>query len=452
MVYDILVGRNQSDKERFGTEGSIFLGKGYVSMGTTTSLSNKVLLDVSRSHVILVSGKRGSGKSYSLSVIAEEMVHLPGEVSKNLSIIMFDTLGVFWTMKYPNTRDEVLLDEWGLKPKGMDIDLHVPIGFFNDYKEKGLPADSHFAIKESELNAEDWSSIFNVQLTEPIGIIIEQTITGLKEIKGDDYTIKDIIEQIQKNKKFSQQIKDAAENRFRNAEAWGLFSKKGTEVKDLVKRGKVVVIDISAYTQASNGGYIKDLVVAVISRKLLAERIISRKLEELDNIGMGGAMFIDTGKELEKPLVWIFIDEAHEFLPKMGKTLATDALVQLLREGRQPGISLVLATQQPGEIHKDVLTQSDLVISHRLTAQVDINALNSMMQSYLSTDIQSYMNNLPRLRGSAIILDDNSERIYPMRVRPKLSWHGGEAPIALKEKKEELIEERLGLKKESFKI
>ena len=132
------------------------------------------------------------------------------------------------------------------------------------------------------------------------------------------------------------------------------------------------------------------------------------------------------------PLVWIFIDEAHEFLPKDSKTPATDALVQLLREGRQPGISLVLATQQPGQIHKDVMTQSDIVISHRVTAKPDIEALNQIMQTYLLESIRKSLDSLPSLKGSAIILDDNSERIYPMRMRPRFTWHGGEAPTAVK--------------------
>jgi hypothetical protein len=110
--------------------------------------------------------------------------------------------------------------------------------------------------------------------------------------------------------------------------------------------------------------------------------------------------------------------------------------VQLLREGRQPGISLVLVTQQPGELIKDALTQSDIVLSHKLTNSADIQALNSMMQTYLTSDIASYLNNLPNAKGGAILLDDNSERIYPMRVHPKRSWHGGEAPSALKVKKE----------------
>ena len=113
------------------------------------------------------------------------------------------------------------------------------------------------------------------------------------------------------------------------------------------------------------------------------------------------------------------------------KTPASNALIQLLREGRQPGLSLVLATQQPGQIHRDVMTQSDLVISHRVTSAPDLEALNQIMQSYLLDSIRQYMDDLPTLKGSAIILDDNSERIYPMRMRPRFTWHGGEAPTAV---------------------
>ena len=62
MVYDIVLGRNDSDKEKFKKEGLVLIGKHFVKMGETTSLSNKVYLDMARPHVILLSGKRGSGK------------------------------------------------------------------------------------------------------------------------------------------------------------------------------------------------------------------------------------------------------------------------------------------------------------------------------------------------------------------------------------------------------
>ena len=77
MPYEIIVGRNESDKKLFGKEGLVYLGKSYVSMGQYTSLSNQIYLDVARSHIVLVSGKRGSGKSYTLGAIAEAISALP---------------------------------------------------------------------------------------------------------------------------------------------------------------------------------------------------------------------------------------------------------------------------------------------------------------------------------------------------------------------------------------
>ena len=91
MAYDIIIGRGEDQIKELGNKGLIFFGKQYVKMGQFSSLSNRIMLDVSTSHVILVSGKRGSGKSYGLSVMAEEMTHLPKEVSKNLAIIIIDT-------------------------------------------------------------------------------------------------------------------------------------------------------------------------------------------------------------------------------------------------------------------------------------------------------------------------------------------------------------------------
>ena len=185
---------------------------------------------------------------------------------------------------------------------------------------------------------------------------------------------------------------------------------------------------------ASLGAFnVRALIIGLVSKKIFNERMKARKDEEIAAVSHG-ANYERFRVKREMPLVWIFIDEAHEFLPheSVGKTPASDALVQLLREGRQPRVSMVLATQQPGKIHTDVMTQSDIVISHRVTARRDVDALNDVTQSYMKADIAQKLNGLPKLKGAAIILDDNSERIYPMRVRPRFTWHGGEAPMAIK--------------------
>ena len=443
MAYDIIVGRTASDKKKFGDRGTIFLGRHYVKMGQTVSLSSNIRMDVARSHVVLVSGKRGSGKSYTLGVMAEEMSSLPKEVAENMGILIFDTMGIFWTMKYPNQKDEDLLNGWGFNPKKLGtIDIYTPHGFSKEYKQKNIPVDFPFSIKTSELNAGDWMNVFDVELMSSVGILIEKVITDLKESKKE-YGIPEIIKAIKKDKSISKEVADSAINRFESTKSWGLFSKRGTEIKDLIKPGRVSILDISCYSNISGSWGIKNLVTGLICKKLLIERMTARKVEEVKTIEAGESYFgIGTKKRAkgDMPMVWLFLDEAHEFIPKEGKTAASAALVQLLREGRQPGISLVLATQQPGEIHKDVITQSDIVLSHRVTAKKDITALNDMMQTYLLNDIQTYINNLPRMKGSAIVLDDNSERIFPMNVRPRFTWHGGEAPSAVEERREELEE------------
>ena len=62
MPYDVVIGRNEADKKKFGNRGLVYIGKGYVRMGQYTSLSNRILMDIARSHVILVAGKRGKEK------------------------------------------------------------------------------------------------------------------------------------------------------------------------------------------------------------------------------------------------------------------------------------------------------------------------------------------------------------------------------------------------------
>ncbi len=431
MPYDIILGRDSADKERFGNKGLINIGKGYVKMGNYTSMSNNILLDIARSHVILVAGKRGSGKSYSIGVIAEELASLPKENAENIASIIFDTMGIFWTMKYENEKDKTLLDEWKLKTKSLPVKVFVPFGKVEEYKERGIPIDSTFALRASELEAEDWITIFNLEMTSLTGVLIEKIVSELRE-KIKYFSISDIQSAIEKDEKASKEAKEVAFSLFKAAETWGIFSKtkEGTEVKDLILAGKTSVLDISVYSSTSAFN-IRALVISIISRKIFTNRMDSRKKEELAAIRQGQD-YLSYGNKKEDPLVWIFIDEAHEFLPKTGKTPATEALIQLLREGRQPGISLVMATQQPGQIHRDAMSQSDIVISHRVTAKADIEALNEIMQTYLLENIQQKMDDLPSLKGSAIILDDNSERIYPIRIRPRFTWHGGEAPVSIK--------------------
>jgi len=432
MSYNIVIGRNKEDKIKFGEKGLVYIGKGYVKMGNYVSLSNKIWLDIVKSHVILISGKRGSGKSHSIGVIAEELSNLPEEAKKNIAPLIFDTMGIFWTMKYKNEKDFELLEEWKLKSKNLPCITWVPAGYFKEYEKRGLPVDRKFALAVSEIDIEDWLSIFELKMIEPISILIQKVITKLKILKIFD--LEDIINLIKKETESSEETRNSAISLFQAAKSWKVFAKKNenpTKINELIKAGKTTILDLSIYSSASMFN-VKALLIGLISKKLFNQRTLARKKEEIDSIQYG----LNKQEKRELPLIWLFIDEAHEFLPQSTKTPASNALIQLLREGRQPGISMVLATQQPGVIHRDVMTQSDIILSHKLTNKKDIEALNEIMQNYLLEKINKSMKDLPDLKGSAIILDDNSERLYSVRIRPRFTWHGGDAPSAIKEKKE----------------
>jgi uncharacterized protein len=429
MPYDIIIGRNEQDKKIFGNKGLIFIGKGYVKMGRYTSLSNKILMDIARSHVVLVAGKRGSGKSYSLGVLTEELANLPKEASQNIASLIFDTMGIYWTMKFRNEKDKELLKDWNLKSQNSPVKIFIPFGHYHSYIEKGLPIDESFALDVTELESEDWIITFGLDMINPVSVLIERTISKLKE--EESFGISDILRNLKKDETSLKETKNAAIALFEAADTWGIFARnkeEATKIENLITAGTTSILDLSVYN--SVGAFnVRALVISLVSRKIFNQRMSARKKEEINSVSKG-INYLSYEKK-ENPLVWMFIDEAHEFLPLNEKTSATDALIQLLREGRQPGISLVLATQQPGQIHRDVMTQSDIVISHRVTSKPDLEALNYIMQSYLLENIKNYIDDLPDLKGSAIILDDNSERIYPMRIRPRFTWHGGEAPTAI---------------------
>ena len=432
MPYDIIIGRDESDKKKFGDAGLVYLGKQYVSMGQMTSLSNRILMDIARSHVVLIAGKRGSGKSYTLAVIAEELSLLPEETAKNIAPLIFDTMGIFWTMKYANEKEYALLKEWQLEPRKLPVRIFVPYGFAGEYEKKELPIDSTFALSVKELSSDDWGVTFGLNFIDPVAIIIQRVVSALQE-EDREFDIEDILLGIKRDNEAGVDARQAAMNLFDGAKTWGVFAKKGQKslaTRELIEGGVTSIVDLSCYSSIGTFN-VRALVIGLISRKLFNERMAARKGEEVQAV-QHGIDYLYYKQEREMPLVWIFIDEAHEFMPRTGKTAATDTLIQLLREGRQPGISLVLATQQPGAIHEDVMTQSDIVIAHRVTSKPDVESLNVIMQTYMIEDIRAYMNNLPDLKGSAIILDDNSERIYPCRIRARFTWHGGEAPTAIK--------------------
>ncbi len=62
MVEKIIIGKDRDDLLKYGHKGTVLIGKHIVGKGEEAHLTNPVMMDVSRPHVVLICGKRGTGK------------------------------------------------------------------------------------------------------------------------------------------------------------------------------------------------------------------------------------------------------------------------------------------------------------------------------------------------------------------------------------------------------
>src|SRR3989344_3719964 len=117
--------------------------------------------------------------SYSMGAIAEGLADLPQEVKQNLSIVLLDTMGIYWTMKYPNFQDAELVKKWGFEPKSLNVKIYTPSGFFAQFKEEGIPTDFPFSIRPLDVNHEDWCMSFDININSPEGVLITKIVQEL---------------------------------------------------------------------------------------------------------------------------------------------------------------------------------------------------------------------------------------------------------------------------------
>ena len=443
------------NEENMG-EGLLFLGN-YLALDR--SKGAPVFLDALKPHAVLICGKRGYGKSYTMGCLLEELALLPPDLAKNLASLVIDTMGIFWTIKNRNMLEAGKLKQWDLDPSGIEAEVFVPAGKAEGYEKRDISV-TPFSISISELSGGQWCRIFNVDEVSPLGVLIVRVIESLRKslrTRNEAYSFEDVIAEVHRDERSDPVSKGAAENYFRAVDSWGVFEKEGTRLSELVSSGKTSVLDVSTLENEN----VCAAVVSIIAGSLYAKRLEARRAYEkklMEGRGeeekekekeKGGKGKEGKGKEgneereeievegevegeEEFPMVWLFIDEAHLFLPAGAETLASEVLInRCLRQGRQPGLSLILATQRPSGLHTDVVSQSDLLICHRLTASDDILALEAARPLYMQEGIRGYIKKMGSERGAALIVDDHSESIHLVRVRPRLSWHGGGEPSAL---------------------
>jgi DNA helicase HerA-like ATPase len=381
-------------------------------LGKDSKGNAPVYLEISGSRAMLICGKRGSGKSYTMGVLIEELLNGPDMVIP----IVIDPMGIYHTMGGGNTIQSNDLYGWGLTTHAYPVRLLVPGEPEQLYDPEVLAAmrtrgveTVPLRLNPSDLSPDGWCDLFGLNINQPIGIAMFRAVRQLAKQPG--FRLTDIMHHIEMDSQAQDVSKQALLNRLEAAALWNIFrtSDRYEPIDAIFAPGVVNVVDVSRLESGPRG--LRNLVVSIICRNLFRKRADARLREEF-------------GLDAGLPRVWLTIDEAHQFVPAGGTTLAKEQIIRWAKEGRQPGLSLVVATQQPSAVDNEVLSQCDIILSHKLTTKADVAALNSLSQDYMGGELRTFIKQLNR-SGESVLVDDERESVTMLRIRPRQSSHGG---------------------------
>jgi DNA helicase HerA-like ATPase len=139
-------------------------------------------------------------------------------------------------------------------------------------------------------------------------------------------------------------------------------------------------------------------------------------------------------KREERRPILIVIDEAHNLCPPEPRTAVeaalTDRIVQIAAEGRKYGLWLLLSTQRPSKIHPNVLSQCDNLGLMKMSAPRDLADLAETF-GYAPAELLARSPHLSK--GQALLAGGFISEPSIVRIGERLTHEGGtdvSVPIA----------------------
>jgi hypothetical protein len=438
-------------------------GKDRILLGSLaeTGPRRQLWLDITGEQVVAILGKRGTGKSYTLGVIAEGLAAGPGEtpiavhVTKRAGLVL-DIMDIFWTSQIPlsaNGSSELkkqfsLLAKTSLKPQSLNVDLWIPGGY--ERAEIDPPGLNVLRIGAADLEIDDWGALFDINmLVEPRGMLLTDLIArvgvqGYSDRSGttvpaqSNFTFDHLLAGLDQDPTFAVNYNDntirAVRQRLDTFRGLPLFQGASTDLTDILKPGRVSILMLGRVPDE-----LKNVVVSVLLRRTLRQRrdasFAQKRLDLQANLSdLEKASLLRT-IDHNVPRTWVLLDEAHVLAGADQGSVARDAFIKYAKEGRNYGLSLALATQQPSALDSRLMSQVETLVVHQLTSPKDVSVALDNIRSPLPVDL--------RVDGSKSSLDAVLRQLTPgvvtfscgnapklprvciAVVRPRISAHGG---------------------------
>ncbi|MCL4346057.1 MAG: ATP-binding protein [Candidatus Thermoplasmatota archaeon] len=350
----------------YSRENSIVLGNlsNYRSVGVGASINGL------RRHVAIMA-QTGAGKSNTAAVMIEELIR------KGATVVVLDPHADYALMKAEA--------EVGNYTKVFKTPLST-----GRYSSELNALTDQFTIRFQDLDENDLFDIMR----------IDDEWTTLKEItrkilegtrgKGD---LDDFVKSYQA---LERTDRGRIAGRIALLKAIkGIFGNTTTTIDSYLKEGQLSILDLSGLDQD------------VMSYFCL------RVLDEIYDAKVAGTF---------RYPVFVFIEEAHNFVGRESKGKLPDLIKKIASEGRKFGMFLVVITQRPGKIDQDVLSQCNSQIILRITNPMDQRAIEESCEGVSA----SVINDLPSLNtGEAVLVGEFVRFPVIVKIRKRETREGG---------------------------
>jgi DNA helicase HerA-like ATPase len=372
----------------------------------------KVALDLNQTHTISLFGVQGGGKSYTLGTIIEmASMKIPNinELPSPLATVIFhysptqDYAPEFTSMINPNSASEemrMLLEQYHGKPMPFkDILLLAPenkvaerIKEFPGIEVKPL------AFAASELKAPHWKFLMGAVGNQSMYLRqINMIMRGLR----DNLTLDSLRAGI-KNSGMQDHLKTSALNRLQFAEE---YINDTERLQDLIHPGRLIIVDLRDDLIEKD----EALGLFVVLLQILSEAVYEEK-------------------SFNKLVVF---DEAHKYIENADLIAG---LVEVVREMRHKGTSIMVASQDPPSVPVSLIELSTQIIMHKFNSPAwlkHIQKANTALSS-LTSDKMSRLGIGEAYIWSSQATDDLFTRgAIKIKCRPRVTQHGGGTKTAI---------------------
>ncbi|MEM1658889.1 MAG: ATP-binding protein [Candidatus Jordarchaeales archaeon] len=352
---------------KFRPDG-LFIGTMRGNNDVRVALSPELLLP----YHVAVLGATGSGKSYAVGVLVEELLE------KGFPVVAVDPHGEYRFFSQANNNPEEIerVRALGLAPRGFPTTAY----------SLGEEGDRKLSISIDDLNPYALAEVCDLSDAQA-----DLLHLALRKIGGKGYRLDDLLAAVKTTAREWGFQRNTLAAILRKLQALNEFVFFGESVKvgDLVKPGHLTVLDVSGGVDEE----IRRTVVGVVLEKIFNAR-----------------------RRGEIPPVVVVVEESHRFAPQGVKSYCASVLRKIAREGRKFGVTLCLTSQRVAGLDKDVLTQCGTKIILRIEGAYDIEYLKPILD-YASADEAERIPLLPT--GTAMVTGMATRTPILVDIRPR---------------------------------